>query len=91
MYVQSHFSPDSQMRKELEETIRKENSKQTEIEDLKERLDALKEANMQHYQSATSYNVIFERRDFLNHRLEFQKNSQKTHLSNMTVLKGKLV
>jgi predicted RNase H-like nuclease (RuvC/YqgF family) len=76
------------MRKELEETIRKENAKGTEIADLKQRLDELQNQNMMHYQQATSFNTIFERVETLTGRLEMLKKNRDRMKIGMTELKG---
>lgn len=77
-----------QMRLELEDKIRQENAKRTEIDDLKERLDILKEENMQLYNQASGYNVIFERVDTLNKRLEMLNKNKDRMKIGMTELKG---
>jgi len=76
------------MRLELEDKIRQENAKRTEIDDLKERLDILKEENMQLYNQASGYNVIFERVDTLNKRLEMLNKNKDRMKIGMTELKG---
>lgn len=70
--------------------VRKEETKQTEAEQLKEETHRLKEINTQYYQQATSFNVIFENFNGLKERKKMLEKNAERMSDGMTALKGRL-
>lgn len=78
------------MRRELEEQTRRENSKQTEAEQLKEEFEELKEQNMRYADEATSFNTIYERVARLEESKKMHEENRKSVSEGMREMSGQL-
>lgn len=76
------------MRKDLEEQVRRENSKESEVEQLKEEYEVLKEQNMRYADEATSFNTIYERVERLNESKKMHEENRKSVMEGMREMSG---
>ncbi|WVR06574.1 hypothetical protein IAU60_003606 [Kwoniella sp. DSM 27419] len=74
------------MRKELQEGINQENAKQTQLEDLKERLEQIKVRNAEFYNEAREFREIFERSESLKDKKKMYEENRAHALGTMTVM-----
>ncbi len=78
------------MRKDLHEEIRKENSKQTEVESLKEETERLKQINLEYYAQAAAFQSTFEKLERLKSQQVMLEKNRGHILDGMTEMSGML-
>ena len=77
------------MRKQLQDEIRKENSKHTEAESSKEEFERLKQINLEYYAQAAAFQSTFERLERLKAQKSMLENNRHHILDGMTEMSGK--
>ena len=78
------------MRKQLQEEIHGENSKQTQAESLKEEFERLKQINLEYYAQAAAFQSTFEKLERLKSQKTMLENNRRHILDGMTEMSGEL-
>nr|XP_019013012.1 DNA repair protein RAD50 [Kwoniella pini CBS 10737]OCF51793.1 DNA repair protein RAD50 [Kwoniella pini CBS 10737] len=85
-FLKSDKDKAERMRKELQEAINEENRKQTQLENLKERLESVKGRNADFYNEAREFREIFERSESLKDKKKMYEENRQHALSTMSVM-----
>nr|XP_018262086.1 DNA repair protein RAD50 [Kwoniella dejecticola CBS 10117]OBR84244.1 DNA repair protein RAD50 [Kwoniella dejecticola CBS 10117] len=85
-FLKSDKDKAERMRKELQEAINEENRKQTQLENLKERLESVKGRNADFYNEAREFREIFERSEALKDKKKMYEENRQHALSTMSVM-----
>jgi DNA repair protein RAD50 len=78
------------MRKQLQDEINKENSKQTQAEALKEEFERLKQINLEYYAQAAAFQSTFEKLERLKSQKEMLEKNRRHIRDGMSEMSGRL-
>ena len=76
------------MRKQLQDEIHEENTKQTKVESLKEEFERLKQINLEYYAQAAAFQSTFEKLERLKSQKSMLENNRKHILDGMSEMSG---
>ncbi|OCF56822.1 DNA repair protein RAD50 [Kwoniella mangroviensis CBS 10435] len=85
-FLKSDKDKAERMRKDLQDAINQENSKQTQLENLKEQLERVKGRNADFYNEAREFREIFERSESLKDKKKMYEENRQHALSTMNVM-----
>lgn len=74
----------------MQDDINRENSKQTEVERLKEETERLKQINLEYYAQAAAFQSTFEKLERLKSQQKMLENNRGHILDGMTEMSGTL-
>ncbi|OCF37294.1 DNA repair protein RAD50 [Kwoniella heveanensis BCC8398] len=85
-FMKSDKDKAERVREELQDAINKENSKQTDLDKLKEELERIKVRNAEFYNEAREFREIFEKSEALKDKEKMYEENRAHALNTMTVM-----